>query len=168
MLRKILLYPDPILAKKALPVQEINDKIKQIAVDMLDTLNHVGGVGLAAPQIGELHRMVLIDRNLLDEESEEQDFTLFINPEVEILDKSPNTENEGCLSVDDFRSEVTRPSHVRITGVDIDNNPISLEGKGYLSACIQHEYDHLEGKTFLSHISYLKRSLYQKKLQKNR
>ncbi len=167
MLKKILLYPHPTLAKKALPVTEITDEIRQIATDMLDTLKHVGGAGLAAPQIGELVRMVLVDKNLEDAEAEESDYLLIINPELEILDKSPHTENEGCLSVDDLRSEVSRPSYVRMTGIDLENKPVSIEGRNYLSACIQHEYDHLEGKTFLVHLSFLKRSLYQKKIQKN-
>ncbi len=166
MLRKILLYPDPLLAKVSKPVEEINDTIRQVATDMLDTLNHVGGAGLAAPQIGELYRMVLIDKNLDNEESEEQEFVLIINPVLTVLDASKHIENEGCLSVAELRAEVARPSYVRIEGIDLDNNKVSLEGRNYLSACIQHEYDHLEGKTFLNHLSFLKRSLYDKKVKK--
>ncbi len=166
MLRKILLYPDPILSKVSKPVEEINDEVRQVATDMLDTLNHVGGAGLAAPQIGELRRMVLIDKNLDTPDCEEQDFILIINPTITVIDKTPHVENEGCLSVAELRSEVSRPACVRIEGVDLDNNPISLEGRNYLSACIQHEFDHLEGKTFLSHLSFLKRSMYDKKFKR--
>ncbi len=166
MLRKILLYPDPFLATVAKPVEEINDQIKQIATDMFDTLNHVGGVGLAATQIGEPYRMVIIDRNLADPDAEVQDLVLVINPKLTILDPKKHKENEGCLSVAGLRSEVARPCHVKVTGVDLDNNPIEIEGKEYLSACIQHECDHLDGKTFITHLSNLKRTLYNKKLKR--
>ncbi len=166
MLRKILLYPDPFLATVAKPVEEINDEIRQIATDMFDTLNHVGGVGLAATQIGESYRMVIIDRNLADPDAEQQDLVLVINPELTVLDPKKHKENEGCLSVAGLRSEVARPCHVKVTGVDIDNKPIEIEGKEYLSACIQHECDHLDGKTFIVHLSHLKRSLYNKKLKR--
>lgn len=166
MLRKILLYPHPTLAQIAKPIAEIDDKVKSIATDMIDTLKHVGGVGIAAPQIGESYRMVIIDRALANPDAEEQDFVLVINPSVTVLDPRKHKENEGCLSVSDLRSEVARPSHVKVQGVDIDNNPIEIEGKGYLSACIQHECDHLDGKTFIEHLSFLKKSLYLKKIQK--
>ncbi len=171
MLRKILTYPNPLLAKKSVKVEEIDDNIKRIATDMLDTLNHVGGVGIAAPQIGENVRMIIIDKSLAIEPKEEgeeipQDFQLIINPEVTVLDPKKKVQNEGCLSVLDLRSDVARPCHVKVSGVDIDNKPVEVEGKEYLSACIQHEYDHLEGITFLNHLSFLKRQLYNKKVNK--
>ncbi len=165
MLRKILTYPDPYLSKVAEPVLEINDEIRRVATDMFDTLNHVGGVGLAATQIGEPYRMVIIDKSLANPDAEEQEFTLVINPKLTILDPKKHKENEGCLSVLGLRSEVARPCHVKVEGVDLENNPIEIEGKEYLSACIQHECDHLDGKTFITHLSHLKRSMYLKKLR---
>ncbi len=171
MLKKVLQYPDPILAKKSVKIEEINDNIRQIAKDMFDTLNHVGGVGIAAPQIGENVRMIIIDKSLALEKTHEdeeipQDFQIIINPELTILDAKKKVQNEGCLSVTGLRSDVSRPCHVKVSGIDLENNPVEIEGKEYLSACIQHECDHLDGITFLNHLSFLKRQLYNKKIGK--
>ncbi len=164
MLRKILTFPDPYLSKIAEEVTEINDDVKRVATDMFDTLNHVGGVGIAATQIGEPYRMVIIDRALADPDAQEQDFALVINPKLTVLDSKKHKENEGCLSVAGLRSIVARPCHVKVEGIDLEGKAIEIEGKEYLSACIQHECDHLDGKTFVSHLSHLKRSLYMKKI----
>lgn len=167
MLRPVLQYPDPKLTKVSEPVTEINDDIRALAQDMLDTLTSVGGVGIAAPQIGVLKRVVIIDVSQENEGSgQPQDFKVFINPVITVLDPKGHEESEGCLSVPDLRAKVKRPRRVALDALDLEGKPVHLEGEGYYGACMQHETDHLDGKLFIDHISYLKRSLYDKKMRK--
>lgn len=169
MLRPLIQYPNPLLAKKAEPIVEIDDSVRELYQDMLDTLVTVGGVGIAAPQIGVLRRLVIVDKSLgLEERAEDtpQEFVPIINPVLVVIDKTPHKENEGCLSVPDLRSDVARPKRVALEGLDLDGNAVRYEGEGYFSACLQHELDHLDGKLFVDHISYLKRSMYEKRMKK--
>lgn len=169
MLRPVLQYPDPLLAEVSEPVAEINDEIRALAQDMLDTLTTVGGVGIAAPQIGVLKRVVIIDVSQEKNDPDlPQDFKVFVNPVVTVLDPKGHEENEGCLSVPELRAKVKRPRRVALDALDLDGNPVHIEGEGYYGACMQHETDHLDGKLFIDHISYLKRSLYDKKMRKGR
>ena len=169
MLRPVLQYPDPLLAKVSEPVAEINDDIRALAKDMLDTLTTVGGVGIAAPQIGVLKRVVIIDVSQEKNDPDlPQEFKVFVNPVITVLDPKGHEENEGCLSVPALRAKVKRPRRVALDALDLDGNPVHIEGEGYYGACMQHETDHLDGKLFIDHISYLKRSLYDKKMRKGR
>lgn len=169
MLRPVLQYPDPTLAKVSEPVAEINDEIRALAQDLLDTLSTVGGVGIAAPQIGVLKRVVIIDVSQEKNDPDlPQDFRVFVNPVVTVLDPKGHEENEGCLSVPELRAKVKRPRRVALDALDLDGKPVHIEGEGYYGACMQHETDHLDGKLFIDHISYLKRSLYDKKMRKGR
>ncbi len=169
MLRPVLQYPDPTLAKVSEPVTEINDEIRALAQDLLDTLTTVGGVGIAAPQIGVLKRVVIIDVSQEKNDPDlPQDFRVFINPVVTVLDPKGHEENEGCLSVPDLRAKVKRPRRVALDALDLDGKPVHIEGEGYYGACMQHETDHLDGKLFIDYLSYLKRSLYDKKIRKGR
>ncbi len=169
MLRPVLQYPDPLLAKVSEPVVEINDKIRALAQDLLDTLTTVGGVGIAAPQIGVLKRVVIIDVSQEKNDPDlPQEFKVFVNPVITVLDPKGHEENEGCLSVPDLRAKVKRPRRVALDALDLDGNPVHIEGEGYYGACMQHETDHLDGKLFIDYLSYLKRSLYDKKMRKAR
>ena len=169
MLRPVLQYPDPLLAKVSEPVAEINDDIRALAQDMLDTLTTVGGVGIAAPQIGVLKRVVIIDVSQEKNDPDlPQDFRVFVNPVVTVLDPRGHEENEGCLSVPELRAKVKRPRRVALDALDLDGKPVHIEGEGYYGACMQHETDHLDGKLFIDYLSYLKRSLYDKKMRKGR
>ena len=169
MLRPVLQYPDPLLAKVSEPVAEINDDIRALAKDMLDTLTTVGGVGIAAPQIGVLKRVVIIDVSQEKNDPDlPQEFKVFVNPVITVLDPKGHEENEGCLSVPELRAKVKRPRRVALDALDLDGKPVHIEGEGYYGACMQHETDHLDGKLFIDHISYLKRSLYDKKMRKGR
>lgn len=169
MLRPVLQYPDPTLAKVSEPVAEINDDIRALAQDLLDTLTTVGGVGIAAPQIGVLKRVVIIDVSQEKNDPDlPQDFRVFVNPVVTVLDPKGHEENEGCLSVPDLRAKVKRPRRVALDALDLDGKPVHIEGEGYYGACMQHETDHLDGKLFIDYLSYLKRSLYDKKIRKGR
>lgn len=170
MLRPVVQYPDPRLEKVSDPVEEIDESVRELAQDMLDTLKTVGGVGIAAPQIGVLRRVVIVDVSLLRShdtgEEVPQDFRVVVNPVITVLDPAKHIENEGCLSVPDFRAKVARPKRVAMDGLDLDGNPVHFEGEGYFGACLQHETDHLDGKLFVDRISYLKRSMYEKKMKK--
>ena len=169
MLRPVLQYPDPLLAKVSEPVAEINDEIRALAQNMLDTLTTVGGVGIAAPQIGVLKRVVIIDVSQEKNDPDlPQEFKVFVNPVITVLDPKGHEENEGCLSVPELRAKVKRPRRVALDALDLDGKPVHIEGEGYYGACMQHETDHLDGKLFIDHISYLKRSLYDKKMRKGR
>ena len=156
MLKPLVSYPDPRLEQVSEPIVEIDDAVRDLVQDMLDTLNTIGGVGIAAPQIGVFRRVV----------EKPQEFVPIINPVITILDKAKHIENEGCLSVPDFRAKVTRPRRVALDGLDMEGKPVHYEGEGYFGACLQHETDHLNGKLFIDHISYLKRSIYEKKMKK--
>ncbi len=169
MLKPLLQYPDPRLLQKSEPVIEIDDSIRELATDMLDTLQTIGGVGIAAPQIGVFKRVVIIDKSLENREDDlekPQEFVVVINPEIKIINKEKHIENEGCLSVPEFRAKVSRPAKVEMIGQDLNGNPVSYTGDGYFGACLQHETDHLDGKLFIDHISFLKRSMYDKKMKK--
>ena len=169
MLRPVLQYPDPLLAKVSEPVAEINDEIRALAQDMLDTLTTVGGVGIAAPQIGVLKRVVIIDVSQEKNDPDlPQEFKVFVNPVITVLDPKGHEENEGCLSVPELRAKVKRPRRVALDALDLDGKPVHIEGEGYYGASMQHETDQLDGKLFIDHISYLKRSLYDKKMRKGR
>ena len=169
MLRPVLQYPDPTLAKISEPVAEINDDIRALAQDLLDTLTTVDGVGIAAPQIGVLKRVVVIDVSQEKNDPDlPQDFRVFVNPVVTVLDPKGHEENEGCLSVPDLRAKVKRPRRVALDALDLDGKSVHIEGEGYYGACMQHETDHLDGKLFIDYLSYLKRSLYDKKIRKGR
>ena len=123
----------------------------------------------AAPQIGVLKRVVIIDVSQEKNDPDlPQDFRVFVNPVVTVLDPRGHEENEGCLSVPELRAKVKRPRRVALDALDLDGNPVHIEGEGYYGACMQHETDHLDGKLFIDHISYLKRSLYDKKMRKGR
>ena len=169
MLRSVLQYPDPRLASKSEPVDSITDEIRALAQDLKDTLTSIGGVGIAAPQIGVFKRVIILDvSQALNSPDAPQEFIPLVNPVITVLDPALHEENEGCLSVPDFRAKVKRPRRVALDALDLDGNPVHLEGEGYYGAAMQHETDHLDGVLFIDRISYLKRSLYDKKIKKGR
>lgn len=152
-------FPDPILSKTCRQVREVDDELKQLAQDMLETMYAAPGVGLAAPQVGRDERLVVIDCSARDEES--QPLVLF-NPRIVEMEGQVVFE-EGCLSVPDFTCDVTRAERVVVKALDAEGRSITVEGEGLLAICLQHELDHLEGHLFLDRISPLKRSLYKKR-----
>ena len=158
--RTILHYPDPRLRRKANPVPEVNNDIRRLVDDMAETMYQAPGIGLAAIQVNEAWRIVVIDfsetRNQLQ---------VFINPEILSRDGEQERE-EGCLSVPGIYEPVTRASHIRMRAIDRDGKPIELEAEGLLATCIQHEIDHLDGKVFVDYLSRLKQTRIRKKLEK--
>lgn len=157
----ILEFPDPRLRTVAKPVTEVNDSIRTLIDDMFETMYDAPGVGLAASQVNVHMRVVVIDVS----EDKSQPL-VFINPEIEVLDKSMGPYDEGCLSVPGFYETVLRPSHIRVKALDRDGTPFEMEPSGLLAVCIQHELDHLNGKLFVDHISPFKRSRIRAKLDK--
>ncbi len=162
MLREVLKYPDRRLAEKSVAVAEVTPEIRQLAEDMLETMYANDGIGLAAPQVGELIRLVVIDISGPEQRSEPM---ALVNPTLE-LDGEEVESEEGCLSVEEYRSQVKRASRVRLKAADLEGNPVELEAEGTLAVCLQHECDHLDGVLFIDRISRLKRSLYASKVKK--
>ena len=159
-LRTILHYPDPRLRRRAKPVAEVNEEIRQLVDDMAETMYAAPGIGLAAIQVDEAKRILVIDI------SESRDrLQVFINPEIVDHD-GEQTFEEGCLSVPGVFDEVTRPAFVKVRALDRDGKPFELEAHGLLATCIQHEIDHLEGKVFVDYLSRLKQTRTRKKLEK--
>jgi peptide deformylase len=156
----ILRYPDPRLHKKAARIAVVDDRIRQLADDMAETMYAAPGVGLAATQVDQHVRMVIID--VSDDRSQ---LHVLINPEL--LEKSGVCEtNEGCLSVPGFYEPVTRAEHVTVRALGLDGQSFELSADGLLAICIQHEIDHLDGKVFVEHLSRLKQTRIRNKLLK--
>jgi peptide deformylase len=156
----ILHFPDPRLRNVAKPVKRVDDAIRQLAEDMLETMYAAPGIGLAATQVNVDKRIVVIDI------SEEKNQPLcLINPEILELDGVEEME-EGCLSVPGFYERVQRAERVRIRALDREGQSFELETDGLLAVCIQHEIDHLDGKLFVDYLSQLKRTRIRKKLEK--
>ena len=163
MIREVLTYPDPLLKQKAEPVGEITPELRTLATDMADTMYENNGIGLAAPQIGEMIRMITVD---ISGPEDREDLRVLINPELEMLGDEEVESEEGCLSVEDYRAPVTRAERVMVRATDLDGNPLEFEADGLLAVCLQHECDHLDGKLFIDRISRLKRSLYDARVKK--
>lgn len=160
-LLKILEFPDPRLRKVADKVEVFDDQLAQLVDDMLETMYDAPGIGLAATQVNVHKRLIVID---ISEDKNQP--MVFINPEVTVLDKSPKSYDEGCLSVPGFFETVTRPGKVRIEAQDRNGQAFSLEDDDLLAVCIQHEIDHLNGKLFVDYLSSLKRNRIRSKLEK--
>jgi peptide deformylase len=162
----ILTAPDPRLKKKSLPVDSVDAGVRQLMDDMLETMYDAPGIGLAAPQVGVLKRVVVLD---IDREDTKTGGPLFMaNPEiVEASDEDVSYE-EGCLSVPEHYSDVVRPATVTVRYLDRDGKLQNLACEGLLATCVQHEIDHLDGVLFIDHISALKRNMILRKLLKAR
>jgi peptide deformylase len=158
----ILEYPDPRLRKTAKPVEVVDDAVRQLAADLLETMYAAKGVGLAATQV-DVHRRVLV----LDVSDERNQPMVFINPEL-LSAEGRGPGEEGCLSVPDIYEKVQRATHIRVRALGLDGQAFELEADGLLAVCIQHEMDHLEGKLFVDYLSELKRQLIRRRLEKER
>jgi peptide deformylase len=163
-LREILEFPDPRLKSVSEPVEEIDDAIRELASDMLEVIYDEPGIGLAAPQVGEAIRLIVVDTEWTEEGAERRPLVL-VNPEILERDGAI-TWTEGCLSVPDFQSEVERSQKVRVRGLDLDGNEVIEEAEDLRAVCFQHEIDHLDGILFIDRISRLKRNMYAKKRKK--
>lgn len=158
----ILEYPDPRLRKKAAPVTAVDDALRQLADNMLETMYAARGVGLAATQVDVHKRLIVLDVS----ESRDQPLVL-INPEL-LLAEGSGPGEEGCLSLPGIYDKLTRATHIRVRALDRGGKPFEMEAEGLLAVCIQHEMDHLEGKLFVDYLSELKRQLIRRRLEKER
>ena len=167
---KLYTYPDPVLKKKAEKVQKVDDEIRHLLDDMLETMYADAGVGLAAPQIGVSKRIVVID---VDQEGDEESGEVIkgnplflVNPSIIWHSDEKVCGEEGCLSVPQQRAEVERHAQVKVHYTDYDGKEQEILGEGLLAVCLQHELDHLDGILYIDRISRLKRQMIIKKLLK--
>ena len=158
----ILLHPDPRLKKISIQVTNIDERIKKLCLDMIDTMYSHSGVGLAAPQVGVLKRVVVMD---CSDDGEKSPVTL-INPEIVWSSEEVSKFEEGCLSIPHIREEIKRPSSVQVKFTDISGILKVSYFKGLWATCIQHEIDHLNGKLFIDYLGPIKRSFITKKMKK--
>jgi peptide deformylase len=159
----IITAPDPRLKIKARPVPAVDNRVRRLMDDMLDTMYGAIGIGLAAPQVGQSSRVIVLD---VARDGEKPQPLQLANPEI--LWRSPEltTGNEGCLSLPEHYAEVTRPAAIRLRYLDYQNEIREIEASGLLAMCLQHEIDHLDGVLFVDHISSLKRGMILRKLAK--
>jgi len=157
----ILEYPDPRLRTKAVPVARVDDTIRRLIDDLLETMYAAKGVGLAATQV-DVHQRVLV----ADISEEKNTPLVFVNPEI-LSRADVGTMQEGCLSVPGFFEDVDRAHRVRVRALGRDGKAFEVDAEGLLAVCVQHEMDHLEGKLFVDYLSELKRTRIRKKLEKD-
>lgn len=160
-LLNILHYPDKRLHKVAKPVAQVDDRIRKLAADMIETMYDAPGVGLAATQVDVHERVVVIDVS-----EDKEGLMVLINPEIISYSDEQKTYEEGCLSVPGVYDEVERPSTVRVRALNLEGEPFEFDAEGLLAVCVQHEIDHLNGRVFVQHLSMLKQTRLKAKLRK--
>lgn len=159
----LVIIPDPILRQKSKLVERVDDDLRKFADNMLETMYEAPGVGLAAIQVGEARRMLVIDVAGKDDEPNPQ---VFINPSIVKSSDTPNVYEEGCLSIPDIYAEVERPAEVTVEYIDLTGKQQLIEADGMLATVLQHEIDHLDGTLFIDHLSKLKREMVIRKFKK--
>ena len=159
----IITAPDSRLNRRAQPVAKVDDSVRRLMDDMLETMYQAPGIGLAAPQVGVLKRVIVVDCAKTDEKPEPYKIA---NPEILWRSTEMLVNNEGCLSLPEHYADVERPASIRLRYLDHENEIREIEAKGLLATCLQHEIDHLDGMLFVDHISSLKRGIILRKLAK--
>ena len=162
-LREILIVPDPVLKQVSKPVAAVDDELRALMDDMLETMYAAPGIGLAAIQVGVPKRVIVMDLAKTDEPKAPR---YFVNPEILWASEETAPYEEGCLSVPEIYDEVERPAQVKLRYLDYDGKQIEEDAEGLFAVCIQHEMDHLQGVLFIDHLSRLKREQAVKKVKK--
>ncbi len=162
-IRKIRTYPDDVLRKKALPVENFTSETNKFIDEMIETMYAASGIGLAAPQVGESRRIIVIDSQWRDNG---QPFIVLINPEIIEKEGVINSE-EGCLSVPKHLATIKRAENILVKGFDRDQRPVEIECSGLLARVVQHEIDHLDGILFFDHLSSIKKEFFKRKYLKS-
>ena len=162
-LRDIRIIGDPVLSRKADPVERVDGEIVRLARDMVETLHAAPGIGLAAPQVGVGRRVIVVDLSVGEDP---EALHIVVNPEI-VAKEGESVCEEGCLSVPDIREKVARPYRVVVRGLDLEGRPVEVEGEDLLARAFCHEIDHLDGVLFVEKLSPLKRALVRKKLKKS-
>jgi peptide deformylase len=161
--RPILVLPDPRLRAVADPVDKVDDEVRKLAQDMFDTMYAAPGIGLAATQVGEMKRVVVMD---LAKEGEPKAPIVMINPEILKFSEETEVSEEGCLSIPELYYDVERPAAVTVRYTDLDGKEVTTEATDRLAVCMQHEIDHLDGVLYIDYLSRLKRDRVLKKFEK--
>jgi peptide deformylase len=164
MKRDILIHPDPRLRKLCEPVEDLSDELRQLADDMLKTMYDAPGIGLAAPQVGVLSRLIVLD--CVKEEGAPPRPLVMFNPVVVAASDETSTYEEGCLSIPEQYADVTRPSEVEVSWLDRDGKLQKETFDGLWATCVQHEIDHLNGKLFIDYLGPMKRQMITRRMQK--
>ncbi len=159
----IITYPNRFLMQLTRPVTDIDGQLQQFIEDMAETMYAAPGVGLAANQVGSSNRILVFDEMSDDQKRQYQ---VIINPKLIESEGELLSENEGCLSVPEFRSDVKRAARVLVEGIDREGKPLRVEAEGFRAIVLQHEIDHLDGRLFIDRISSLKRQLYKRRMKK--
>ena len=164
-IRKILTEPDPVLRQKSQPVNKVDDTIRKLMDDMLETMYQAPGIGLAAIQVGVPKRIIVLD---ISKDPEKKEPMYFVNPEIISTSKKDATYEEGCLSVPGQFAEIDRPDSCIIKYLDYNGKTNEMDAEGLVATCIQHEIDHLNGILFIDYLSKLKKDMIIKKLVKQK
>ncbi len=160
---EIVTYPEKILSQPTLPVENIDGNIQNLVENMAQTMYQAPGIGLAAIQVGINKSLMVYD---ISPKDENRSLQVLINPRIVSSEGSILSEDEGCLSVPDFRSDVKRAAAITVEGYDRNEKPVRIDAEGFLAIVLQHEIDHLNGILFIDHISALKRGIYKRKVLK--
>ena len=163
--RKIVIEPDPILRKKSENLEKVDNELRLLLDDMLETMYAAPGIGLAAVQVGILKRLIVID---ISKDKEKKNPIFLINPEIIFKSKNTSIYEEGCLSLPGHFAEIERPEECHIKYIDYDGKKKEMKANGLLATCVQHEIDHLNGKLFIDYLSKLKKDMIIKKLVKHK
>jgi peptide deformylase len=158
----IRLYPDPVLREKCPPVERFDDELRDLAADMVETMHAAPGVGLAAPQVGALLRLALVD---LSVGKDPEELLVLVNPEV-LGEEGLATEVEGCLSIPDLTDKVERPERIRLRAHDLQGRPFELDADDWLARAVLHEIDHLDGVLFVDRLRGLRKERARRALKK--
>ena len=163
--RKIITEPDPVLRKKSNTLERVDDELRKLMDDMLETMYEAPGIGLAAVQVGILKRLIVID---ISKDDKKKNPLFIINPKIIYKSKKKSTFEEGCLSLPGHFAEIERPAECHLEYLDYNGKQKKLKAEGLLSTCIQHEVDHLDGILFIDYLSKLKKDMIIKKLIKQK
>ena len=159
----IIILPAPLLRAKSAPIERVDDDVRRLAADMLETMYAAPGIGLAAIQVGVQRRLLVLD---VSEKEDEQNPLVMINPEIVKLGDELVPYEEGCLSIPDVRVEIERPSSLTVRFIDREGRPQQLDADGLLATAIQHEMDHLDGRLIIDFLSRLKREMIVRRFKK--
>tara|TARA_B100001057_G_scaffold246791_1_gene247179 strand:+ start:483 stop:1007 length:525 start_codon:yes stop_codon:yes gene_type:complete len=163
--RKIIIEPDTILRKKSETLEKVNNELRSLMDDMLETMYAAPGIGLAAVQVGILKRLIVID---ISKDKEKKNPLFLINPEIVSKSNKTSIYEEGCLSLPGYFAEIERPAECKIEYLDYEGKKSEMNANGLLATCIQHEVDHLNGVLFIDYLSKLKKDMIVKKLVKHK
>lgn len=162
-LLKIYQYPEKVLRKETEVIDNFDEELKQLAQDMAETMYDAPGIGLAAPQIGESIKMIVVDTS--KDPEEQKVFLTMVNPEI-VAHEGSQLDEEGCLSVPELTAKVKRYKNIKVSYQDLEGNSLEIDAHDRFAVVLQHEIDHLNGILFIDHLSSLKRNLYKKKVKK--